>query len=122
MTRAKMLIALDYIDILEVMLSDNEIKQVENHVKIFYSYRHIVRKEVLNAILIYALMHAKHFNNFIAYLRKTAETFERERICTASNALEFIKRMRDNTNTRKRNTNNEPEWLDRYLKEIEQMG
>lgn len=127
MTRAEMLKVLDPSDIIEMMVPSNQLAAVESYVNEFTKYNHGFTNDVQNALIIFSLLKAEHYLNFIVYLRRVAETFKSAKIDTGAKALEFIKinrdiRKRNGTYTQSKHIGNEPDWLDKYLLEIEQMG
>lgn len=121
MTRANMLSVLDASDIIEIMVPTNQQESVSSDVREFLGFNHGLDKAVLNAIIIFGIMKAEHFTGFNVYLRKVMESFKKGNATSAATALEYIKTNRDIT--RKNNPAViEPDWMGRYIKEIEQMG
>lgn len=129
MTRAQMFNMLDPEDILDAMLPCEIANELKSSVMNFFNYLYGPKKTKLskgvkNTILVWALLNAKNFNNFIVYLRHCAETFiNKYRITEVSHALEFFKTNRDIMNKQdnlQRNTEM-PDWFGRYVKELEEM-
>lgn len=129
MTRAQMFNVLDPEDILDAMLPCELANELKSSVINFFNYLYGPKKTKLskgvkNTILVWALLNAKNFKNFIVYLRQCAETFiTKYHITEVSHALEFFKTNRDNMN-KQDNLNRiveTPDWFDRYLKELEEM-
>lgn len=121
MTQAEMLSVLEPSDIVEIMVHDNHEQSVIADVKDFLRYKHGLEKPVLNAIIIYALLKAEHYTGFNVYLRKVMESFKKSNVDDATKALDYIRTSRI-IKRRHQSTVIEPEYLQRYLDEIERMG
>lgn len=129
MTRAQMFNVLDPEDILDLMLPCEIANELKASVMNFFNYLYgpnktKLSKGVKNTILVWSLLNAKNFNNFIAYLRHCAETFiNKYKITEVSHALEFFKINRDinNKQDNSKRVVETPDWFDRYVKELEEM-
>lgn len=124
MTKIEMMDSITYNSILNEMLPKSQIEAVKNDVITFYGRKHNLPYGVLNAILIKAIIYTHKNENLFneVYLRRVAETFEKEKVFTTAQA---IKHLEDDAasalKTGSRVKVNKPDWLDEYIQEVREM-
>lgn len=126
MTKIEFLENSDYELILNLMLSEKEIRSIRSDVKQFYKHSYPFGLDVKNVILMYAITQTISNNRTlnVVYLRKTAETFLNNNITNAAAALHYASNQIKNQEhiIEKQNMKeNEPEWMDRYVDNLLRM-
>lgn len=116
--------------ILKVLLPSHQVEAIKDEVEVFMSRKHRVKHSVLRAVLFWSITAVKIFNGpeaipNEAYLRKTLETFKKEKINDSASALNYMQKLSE---VRKKHINKSsikpknPEWVDDYKKELENWG
>lgn len=120
-----MLEIIKYESILSIMLSQEEKDAVISDVHSFFKRKHYVSECVLNAVLIRAIQSIKETHGpkaqiNEAYLRKTLETFRKEKILNSAQAVMYLERIADVSI--KRNKKNKKftnkDWVQEYFDEL----
>lgn len=121
MTRLETIKQSRYDQILKVMLTTDEIDQFKNDYVEFINHDHKLPSDVIKVILIKAIIFTKNKGRLpnAAYLRMVAESFKSVGVTTLAKAID--KMDRDKEFAMKKVKNNEPSWMDDYVKELEEM-
>jgi hypothetical protein len=121
MTRLETIKQIRCDQILKVMLTDDELERIKPDYIQFMNHKINLPLNVKKIILIKSIIMTKNKGNLpnAAYMRKVTESFIDEKAITLAKALE--KMDRDKDYARKQISNNEPSWMDNYVKEIEAM-
>ena len=118
MKRFEMLKHITYNQILETVLTADEIQEIMPEVKFFMAHDHKLPSAVVNVILSKALIMTKNKGRLpnAAYMRMVAESFKAEGATTLTKAIE--KMDRDKEYALKQVRNNEPSWVEDYIQEL----
>jgi replication initiation and membrane attachment protein DnaB len=118
MKRFEMLKHITYNQILETVLTADEIQEIMPEVKVFMAHDHKLPSAVVNVILSKALIMTKNKGRLpnAAYMRMVAESFKAEGATTLTKAIE--KMDRDKEYALKQVRNNEPSWVEDYIQEL----
>lgn len=126
MTKIEFLRHSDYELILNLMLTEKDIKSIRSDVKQFYKHTYPFGIEVKNVILMYAITQtiANNRSLNVVYLRKTAETFVNNNIKNAAAGLHYVStqiKNQEHISLKQDLRQNEPEWMDRYIDNLIRM-
>jgi replication initiation and membrane attachment protein DnaB len=118
MKRFEMLKHITYNQILETVLTADEINEIMPEVQVFMAHDHKLPTPVINVILSKALIMTKNKGRLpnAAYMRMVAESFKAEGATTLTKAIE--KMDRDKEYALKQVRNNEPSWVEEYVQEL----
>lgn len=126
MTYIEMLETVNYVHILDAMVSEDEKLGVISDVHRFYQRKHGVPISVLNAVLIRSIHAIKETHGPKArvnepYLRKTMESFKKMKIRNTAGAVLYLESNASKAvmvGKRERKLNN-PKWVQDYLDSLD---
>lgn len=121
MTRLEIIKQIRYDQILKTMLTDDEIDTIKADFTQFINHKIKLPSDVIKVVIIKSIIFTKNKGSLpnAAYMRKVAESFIAAEANTLTRALE--KMDRDKEFAMKQVKNNEPSWMDDYVKEIREM-
>ena len=117
MKKAQAIKRIDYITLLETLLSKDQVQRVKHDVDAFMRRDHRMTKGVLNVILMRTIMMTNGDFNEV-YLRKVAETFRAYGITTVELAIEYLDKNHENKKQIQQKSSKEPDWMDEYIESL----